>query len=123
MIVKKKLMRLTSFFILVVFAAHSQTVLKENLSVKHNEYWDFNRTQLQSTGCFYKDEVEETTQKHGKWLYYDRLGVLEEERNYYKDLLHGKAVLYYPNKKLKQEGYFFLDHQDSIYREWNETAN
>jgi len=102
--------------------AFSQVVLKENLTKKESLYWDFNKTQLQSTGCYYKDEVDETTEKHGKWLYYDRLGILEEERNYYKDMLHGKVALFYSNKKLKQEGYFYLDRQDSIYREWYENG-
>ena len=53
------------------------------------------------SGSYYKDEVDETTDKHGKWLYYDRLGVLEEERNYYKEMLHGKVVF---NGFLSNEG-------------------
>ncbi|MEN9440650.1 MAG: hypothetical protein RLZ33_726, partial [Bacteroidota bacterium] len=112
-----------AFLSLFVFlTSNAQVVLKENLTKKANLYWDFNKTQIQATGSYYKDEVDETTDKHGKWLYYDRLGVLEEERNYYKEMLHGKVVLYYSNKKLKQEGYFYLDRQDSVYREWFENG-
>ena len=100
----------------------SQIVLKENLSPKESIFWDFNKSQLQAIGSYYTDAIETTKEKHGKWLYYDRFGVLEEERNYYKDMLHGKVVMYYPNKKLKQEGYFVLGRQDSVYREWNENG-
>ena len=116
----------TIFALLSLFAfstIHAQVVKKENLTKKVNLYWDFNKTQLQATGSYYKDEVDETSDKHGKWLYYDRFGVLEEERNYYKEMLQGKVVLYYPNKKLKQEGYFYLNRQDSVYREWFENGN
>ncbi len=99
-----------------------QIANKENLTKKVTFYWDFNRTQILSTGSYYKDELSETTEKHGKWLYYDRFGVLEEERNYYRDALEGKVLLYFPNKKLKQEGYFHQDKQDSIYKEWYENG-
>ena len=79
-----------AFLSLFVFlSSNAQVVLKENLTKKVNLYWDFNKTQLQASGSYYKDDLDETTDKHGKWLYYDRLGVLEEERNYYKEMLHG----------------------------------
>ncbi len=110
------------FLLILPNLLFSQEVLKENLTKKVTLYWDFNRTQPQAVGSYYKDKLDETTEKHGKWLYYDRMGVLEEERNYYKDMLQGKVVLYYPNKKIKQEGYFYLNRQDSIYKEWNESG-
>lgn len=113
---------LVFFSIAFLSTAYSQVVLKENLSKKTSLFWDFNNTQLQAIGSYYIDIVDVTTDKHGKWLYYDRLGVLEEERNYYKGMLHGRVLLYYPNKKLKQEGYFYLDRQDSVYKEWSEDG-
>ncbi|MFN5911877.1 MAG: toxin-antitoxin system YwqK family antitoxin [Bacteroidota bacterium] len=106
----------------LVSGGFAQEIKKENLSKKASLFWDFNRTQLQAIGSYYVDELGETTEKHGKWLYYNRLGDLEEERNYYKDLLQGKAVLYYGDNKPKQEGYFYMDRQDSIYREWHENG-
>jgi antitoxin component YwqK of YwqJK toxin-antitoxin module len=108
--------------VIIAFTTFSQEVLKENLTKKTSLFWDFNKTQIQAIGSYFKDEVDETTEKHGKWQYYDRLGVLEEERNYYKDMLHGKVILFFPNKKQKQEGYFYLDQQDSVYREWFENG-
>jgi antitoxin component YwqK of YwqJK toxin-antitoxin module len=100
----------------------SQEVKKENLSKKVTLYWDYNKTQVQAVGYYYVDKVDETTQKHGKWLFFTKTGELEEERNYYKDLLHGRTILYYSQNKPKQEGYFILNHQDSIYREWHENG-
>lgn len=115
----------TIFSILLIFisiASFGQVVLKENLTKKVTLYWDYNNLQIQATGSYFKDDIDETTDKHGKWLYYDRLGVLEEERNYFMGMLHGRTILYYPNKKKKQEGYFYLEHQDSVYREWFENG-
>lgn len=114
------------FILSIVFfsslTVFSQEIKKENLSKKVTLYWDFNRTQIQANGCYYVDELGATSDKHGKWLYYDRLGVLEEERNYYKEQLQGKVMFYYPNEKPKQEGYFYMGRQDSVYREWHENG-
>lgn len=99
-----------------------QKVEKENLSKKTSLFWDFNRTQLQAIGAYYVDETDQTTDRHGKWLFYNRLGELEEERNYFKGMLHGRVLLYHANEKPKQEGYFYLDQQDSIYKEWSEIG-
>lgn len=98
----------------------SQVVFKENLTKKTSLFWDFNKIQLQAIGSYYQDDLDVTTENHGKWLYYDRNGVLEEERNYFRGMLHGRVILYYPNEKKKQEGYFYLDQQDSVYREWSD---
>lgn len=110
------------FFCLFVWSLSAQEIKKENLTKKQTIYWDFLRTEVLAIGCYYQDELGETTEKHGKWLYFDEAGNLEEERNFYRDKLVGKVVLYYPNKNLKQEGYFKRDVQDSVYREWYENG-
>ena len=112
----------TFLLVFVSFFSLAQTINPENLTKKETLYWDFKKTQLQASGAYFQDELSVTTEKHGQWLYYNRLGQLEEERNYYRDKLNGKVVLYHPSKKLKQEGYFKLDQQDSVYREWNEMG-
>src|SRR5574343_1431086 len=45
--------------LLVISTVNAQVVLKENLTKKVNLYWDFNKTQLQATGSYYKDEVDD----------------------------------------------------------------
>ncbi len=101
----------------------SQIILKENLSKQHTNYWDYNKLKVLSTGKYYVDQLGETTEEHGKWLYYDREGAIEEERNYYRGMLYGQVILYYPNGKKRQEGFFKWDAQDSIYTEWYETGH
>ena len=91
--------------ILTFSSVFSQVVFKENLTKKTSLFWDFNKIQLQAIGSYYQDDLDVTTENHGKWLYYDRNGVLEEERNYFRGMLHGRVILYYPNEKKKQEGY------------------
>ena len=94
----------------------AQLVIKpENLTKKENTYWDFNKTQIQSTGSYYQDILGATQDKHGKWNNYDKFGKIEEERNCYRGKLNGKVVLYYPNGKLKQEGYFKIIFQQYLY--------
>jgi antitoxin component YwqK of YwqJK toxin-antitoxin module len=114
------------FKILVIifpFFTFAQNLIKqENLSKKDIIYWDFNKTKVQATGSYYVDFLGGGKDKHGKWMYYDKFGVLEEERNYYRGKLHGKVAMFFSNGKPKQEGYFKMDKQDSIYREWNETG-
>ena len=114
------------FFVLftVIFGANgfSQIVRKENLTKSQSIYWDFNNTKIQSFGAYYKDDLGVTNLKHGPWKYYDKGGVLVESRTYYKDKLHGQVKLFYSNEKPKQEGYFKMDVQDSIYRLWNESG-
>ncbi len=113
---------LSFLLIMLVGATHAQLVEKENLTKMKSTYWDFNRTQIQARGKYYVDELGETTEKHGKWTYFDRLGEIEEVRYYYRDVLHGEATLFYPNGKKRQEGFFKWNSQDSIYREWYETG-
>jgi uncharacterized protein len=113
------------FFSLLLFnllPLCAQKVYKEQLTKKRFNYYDFEKKSLESEGCFYTDPLGETTEKHGKWSYYDRSGNLIETRNYYRNKLNGAVLTYYPNGKPKAEGYFLKDAQDSIYREWN-TSN
>ena len=94
-------MRLLFIFLISCFSflVNAQEINKENLTKPSSTYWDFNKIQIQSRGKYYKDELGETTEKHGKWEYYDRSGTKEEVREYYKDMLHGKVTLYYSNGK------------------------
>jgi antitoxin component YwqK of YwqJK toxin-antitoxin module len=117
-------MKLIVFVLMFVpFGAFSQLVVKENLTKKATMYYDFDRIHPESTGSYYKDFLGETTFKHGKWVYFDKAGLIIEERNYYKGQLHGAVKAYYSSGKSRQEGYFKLDEQDSIYREWYENGN
>lgn len=114
-----------AYLVLLIFIGakvQSQKVLEENLTEKDVFYWDASKKKIQSKGAYYKDYFNTTIEKHGQWLYYSEDGSLEEERNYYRDFLHGKTELYYPNKQKKEEGYFNFDTQDSIYRKWNENG-
>jgi antitoxin component YwqK of YwqJK toxin-antitoxin module len=113
------------FLILLAFlplVSQAQKVLEENLTEHDFFFWDNSKKKIQSKGAYYKDLYQTTVEKHGPWLYYNEDGTLEEERNYYRDLLHGKTELYFPNKQKKEEGYFNFDTQDSIYRKWNENG-
>jgi uncharacterized protein len=109
-------------FSFLSFSLAAQVVKKDNLTPKVKNFYDFEKTKLESTGCYYKDLLGTSTDKHGKWLYYDRYGVQVEERNYYRGKLHGRVLSNYANGKKKQEGYFKLGEQDSVFREWNEIG-
>jgi antitoxin component YwqK of YwqJK toxin-antitoxin module len=109
--------------LLFPFVNFSQTVLKENLTPLDKIYWDIKKTKIQSAGSYYKDALGQTRDKHGKWEYYNEFGDLEETRNFYREKLHGQVFLKYANGKPRQEGYFKLNKQDSIYREWVENGN
>ena len=50
------------------------------------------------------------TEKHGLWQFYAFTGILEEESTFYRNRLHGKQTLYFPDKKIKQQGYFVFNH-------------
>ena len=101
----------------------SQKVLSENLSPKVKVYWDAENRKLHSSGSYYIDERHpETTEKHGKWLFYSLSGTLEEERNYYRNRVHGKQTIYFPNKKIKQVYYSKFNVADSIFKEFNEVG-
>ncbi len=103
------------FFTIVLF---SQVVRKENLTKKLSFYFDANQQKIESTGSYYTDLLGETTEKHGKWTYFHKNGGVAEERNYYRGKLNGQVKAIYANGNIQQEGYFKLDVQDSVYREW-----
>jgi len=116
-------MKFLLFFLLFLPAAvQAQIVHKENLTKKVTLYYDLHSAQPESRGAYYKDLLGETTEKHGKWQYFDKGGILIEERTYYRGKIHGPVLAWYSNGKQRQEGYFKLDIQDSIYREWSEIG-
>jgi len=119
------MIKLALFFSILFFGTRlfAQEIQKENLSKQKQTYWDFNHVQVQSAGKYYVDALGETTDEHGKWQYYDRLGELQEVRNYYKGLLHGEVIRLYPNGKKEQQGFFKWGRQDSLYIEWFETGD
>mgnify|MGYP000326914720 CR=1 FL=1 len=92
------------FMALFPWTVGAQKVLSENLSPKVKLYWDGQKKHLSASGSYYQSEiVPESTEKHGKWLFYNKDGQLEEERNFYRDRLHGKQITYYPEtKKIKK---------------------
>ena len=101
----------------------SQKVEKENLTQKVKLFWDKGNKKIQATGSYYTNERRgNTTEKHGKWLFYSFDGILEEERNYYRNRIHGLQTIYYPNKKIKQQTYFTFNVPDSSFKEWNENG-
>lgn len=104
------------------FQLSAQKIKKENLTKRQYFYYDAAKLQVESEGCYFKDPLGETTQRHGKWKFYGREGELIEERNYFKNTLHGQVIAYFPNRAKQTEGYFKNDIQDSIYREWDETG-
>ena len=110
------------FIFFISLSVFAQDIKKENLSKQKSTYWDFNKTQVQSKGKYFRDKLGETIEKHGKWTYYDRLGEIEEIRNYYRDRLSGSVILFYSNGKKRQEGHFKYGCQDSIYLEWYQTG-
>ena len=112
-----------SLILLTWMPVFSQLIDHENLSPKEKIYWDASNRKLHSVGSYYTDEFTfETTEKHGKWLFYSTEGVLEEERFYYRNRTHGKQIIYYPNKKIKQLYYCKFNVSDSLYKEFNEAG-
>ena len=112
-----------SLILLGSMPVFSQLIDPENLSPKVKIYWDANNRKLHSVGSYYVDDITlESTEKHGKWLYYSIDGVLEEERFYYRNRTHGKQIVYYPNKKIKQLYYCKFNVSDSLYKEFNEAG-
>jgi len=117
----KQILFIFSFFFVATVSA--QEVKKENLSKNKQTYWNVSKTKVQSRGKYYVDRYGETTDKHGKWTYYDKTSAIEEVRYYYRDMLHGSVKKFFPNGKPQQIGFFKLNKQDSIYTEWYETGH
>jgi len=109
--------------LLFVQTTYSQKALPENLSPKTKVYWDANKKFINSVGCYYIDDQHPiTTEKHGKWLFYSLEGGLEEERYYFRDRMHGKQTLFFPDKKIKQQMYYVFNVPDSAFNEYNEDG-
>ena len=109
--------------LLMIDFTFSQKVEKENLTQKVKLFWDMGNQKLQATGSYYTNNLRgNTTEMHGKWLFYSYDGILEEERNYYRNRIHGLQTIYFPNKKIKQQTYFKFNVPDSSFKEWNEDG-
>jgi uncharacterized protein len=117
-------MKHIAFLLLILSTSflYAQTIKKENLTKRQFFYYDAAKLKVESEGCYYKDPLGETTLRHGKWKFYDREGDLAEERNYFKNELHGPVISYFSHGKKQSEGYFLKGVQDSVYREWDETG-
>ena len=90
-----------SLFIFTNQSLFSQKVKPENQTDMVRLYWDAQKRHINSKGRYYVDEIiGETKEKHGKWKFYDFNGVLTEERNYFRDRIHGKQLTYYKDKKI-----------------------
>ena len=112
-----------SLILVASIPVFSQAIDPENLSPKVKIYWDANNRKLNAVGSYYVDDIIlESTEKHGKWLFYSMDGILEEERFYYRNRTHGKQIVYYPNKKIKQLYYCKFNVSDSLYKEFNQAG-
>ena len=102
--------------------ALTQKVNPENQTEMVRLYWDAQKKHLSSKGSYYTDNlIGNTKEKHGKWKFYDFNGVLTEERNYFRDRIHGKQLTFYKDKKIKSEAFFKFNVPDSSFKEWGEN--
>lgn len=116
-------MKILSFLLFLPFAILGQKVLSENLSPKVRLYWDAENKKIQATGSYFTSEIfPSTTEKHGKWLFYSYTGILEEESNFYRNRMHGKQTIYFPDKKVKSIAHFVFNVPDSSFMEWNKDG-
>ncbi len=102
-----------------------QKILKENLSPKARIYWDNQKKHLQAIGSYYVNDekvVLNKTEKHGLWQFYSFDGILEEDRMYFRNRIHGKQIVYYPSKKIKTVSFFTYNVPDSSFKEYNEEG-
>ena len=114
------------FYFLFLFSTciYSQKIPPENLSEKTKVFWDANKKFIHSSGSLYVDDRGTiSTEKHGKWLFYSVKGVLEEERYYFRDRIHGKQTNYFPDKSIKQLTYYSFNVPDSSFKEWYSNKN
>ena len=113
-------MRILFCFVFIPLTFFGQKVLSENLSPKVRLFWDAENKKIQATGSYFTSETfPNTTEKHGKWLFYSYMGELEEESNFYRNRIHGKQIIYFPSKKVKSSAFFVFNVPDSTYKEWN----
>ena len=86
--------------LLLFSTSYGQEVERENLSKRQSFYFDPpQNTKLESSGYYYVDELGKTAERHGKWSFYNIDGEVVEERNYYRNELHGEVVKYYGDRK------------------------
>ena len=111
------------FILLIVPSFFSQKVNPENLTDIVRLHWDAQKKHLNSKGAYYTDDlIGETKEKHGRWRFYDFNGILTEERNYFRDRIHGKQLTYFTNKIINTETFFVFNVPDSSFKEWDENG-
>lgn len=121
----KSILQLILFIFCFGQFSTAQKVEKENLGPKVRIFWDSGNKRLQATGSYYINEdkiVLNKSEKHGKWSFYSYEGVLEEDRMYYRNRIHGKQITYHPNGKMKTLAYFTFNVPDSIFKEFDENG-
>ena len=111
------------FIAVFSFSAFSQGVNADNQTEIERLYWDGGKKHLNCKGSYYIDDIiGSTNEKHGKWRFYDFNGELTEERNYFRDRVHGKQLTFHKDKALKTEAFFVYNVPDSSFKEWNEKG-
>jgi antitoxin component YwqK of YwqJK toxin-antitoxin module len=110
-------------FILCLNSFYAQELKQEHLTDRERLYWDAGNKKIRARGAYYQDEiVGVTTEKHGKWWFYDAKGSLTEEQYFYRGRIHGKQLSYHLNKRIASESHFVFNVADSVFREWNEDG-
>ena len=125
MFIKKSILNplLIILALLYLNISFSQKVNEDNLTEQEKLYWDTQNKHLNSKGAYYVDGlIGITNEKHGRWRFYDFNGVLTEERNYFRDRIHGKQLTYFKDKSINTEAFFVFNVPDSSFQEWNEKG-
>ena len=90
------------FFLSLIFTGYSQKNKDLNLSKRQSFYYDpINKLKIESQGYYYVDELGATTDRHGKWTFYNENGELVEERHYNRNKLNGEVKTFYGEKQPK----------------------
>src|SRR5690554_8046345 len=112
------------FFLTLTFYGFGQGKKDKNLSKRQIFYYDpINKTKIESQGYYYVDELGETTERHGKWTFFNEEGIVVEERHYNRNKLDGEVKTYYGKNRIKNVGYFNNDIQDSLYVAFHVTGD
>ena len=115
-------MKYTTLFLLTILMTFSSYGQKKKPKMVKN-FWDFNKSQIRSQGYVYADDFYgETTLEHGEWRYWDRQGRMEEVRNYFKGQLNGEVISFYAGGQAKEQGFFKMGKQDSLFTKWYENG-
>ncbi len=85
-------------------------------------YYDYDSTKVRGRGYVSGSGFSDLGKKLGEWRFFYENGKVEEVANYVRGYLHGKVTQYYQNGNKKNEGYFYWNVQDSIFRAWNEAG-